>query len=422
MNIFRKNIKYISAAVSILVIGVALPISLKLLSTPTKYNVPALAPEVNLSIAPAAKNMPPDSVFRVMLDTGTNKVSFARVAIDFDKTKINLKPNSVINTTPLMSRVIKKSTLAEATTSGRLVIALAAAPGATPAAGVIEIASFTMTTISPTANDTTEIKFATSDNQFVDENATNLGIKLSSANVVLNATSSTTTPTVIPTLIPTGTIKPTNTPTSTPKPTNTPTPPSGTNTVTLNVASAGDDGYDVAGSSTFNTSLNGEGGQALIVGGKKGSASVTTGLRFNGVTIPQGKTIISAKLDLAESWGGAYDTNVKDKIFAEKSPNCATFNSSSLPRNRVKTTASVNWNSNGSQGTAGQWYQTSASAKPPEMATVVQEVINQSPWTSGNSMCILITDNGSTDDWWFEPRSFEAGAAHAAKLIITYIQ
>ncbi|KKT83796.1 MAG: hypothetical protein UW82_C0032G0003, partial [candidate division WWE3 bacterium GW2011_GWC2_44_9] len=162
---------------------------------------------------------------------------------------------------------------------------------------------------------------------------------------------------------------------------------------------------------------------SVYTGGKDVSGNVrTTGFRFQTVAVPKDATIISALLDFREGWGGDYGTSVKNRIYGELSADCLTFGDSSLPRNRTKTSAYVDWDSAGSQGAAGDWYQTSANAKPGSVVSIVDEINSQASWASGNDLCIIITDDGSTNDWWFEPRSYEYSwtTTDSARLNISY--
>src|SRR3989344_5573811 len=177
-----------------------------------------------------------------------------------------------------------------------------------------------------------------------------------------------------------------------------------------------DDGWDAAGSGTFNT------GAPLHLGGKDTTNVNNTGMRFQSVAVPKDAVINSATLDFNESWGGDYAENVKNKIYGDDQDDCPTFGAASLPRNRTKTTAVYDWDSLGSQGTSGQWYQTSAQVPPPDITDIVEEITTRTSWASGNDMCIVVTDDGSSDDWWFEPRSYEYTwtTANSPRLNVSY--
>ncbi len=158
----------------------------------------------------------------------------------------------------------------------------------------------------------------------------------------------------------------------------------------------------------------------IPLGGTEGDADViTTGLRFTSVDIPKDANITGATLDFMESWGGNYSTYVDNRIYASDESSCS-LGSGNLPSSKTKTSAYQDWDSNGSQGSSGQWYQANATVPPPDITNVIQEIVNRGDWTSGNDLCILIEDDGSSTDWWFEPRSYESGSSNAAKLDIEY--
>lgn len=185
-------------------------------------------------------------------------------------------------------------------------------------------------------------------------------------------------------------------------------------TINLQVNANADSAYDTAGSGSLNY-IN-----PLRLGGKSTTNVNTTGVRFNGVTVPNGALINAVTLDFQENWGSDYGTNVKNKFYAEATDNAATYSTGSLPRDRTKTTASVDWDTNGVIVASGSWYSTSTTAPIPELKTIVQEVVDRSGWASGNSLSIIATDDGSTNDWWAEPRSHDFGASSAPKISITY--
>lgn len=197
---------------------------------------------------------------------------------------------------------------------------------------------------------------------------------------------------------------------------------SGTSTIsnsatslTLQVGATADNGFDVAGNGSLFTA------SPMYVGGKDVSGNlITAGLRFTNVTIPPGATINSAKLDFQEDWGGNYATYVKTRIYGEAADNAATYSVSSLPRSRTKTSSYVDWDSNGVVVAQGQWYSTSSTAPPPESAALVQEIVDRAGWASGNSLSMLVADDGSTNDWYWAVRSYSYSAAAAPKLYVTY--
>jgi hypothetical protein len=137
-----------------------------------------------------------------------------------------------------------------------------------------------------------------------------------------------------------------------------------------------------------------------------GSAQVI-GIRFAGVNIPKNALITNAyvqfKVDETSS------TTIKLNINGEASANASAFASTS--RNvskRPRTLNSITW-SPSSWSKAGDM---GSSQRTPNLKPIIQEIVNQSNWNSGNSMVMIIT--GSSGKRVAE--SFE-GDAYGAPLL-----
>ncbi len=134
--------------------------------------------------------------------------------------------------------------------------------------------------------------------------------------------------------------------------------------------------------------------------GTGSSVPSTAALRFTGVQIPNGATITNAQVQFTVDETGKKGTNLA--IRAERADNSApiattAFNISSRPR----TTASVPWSPPAWQtlGAAGPGQLT------PNLATVVQEVVNRPGWAPGNALMVIVTGSGRRT-----AESFEGGA------------
>lgn len=149
-------------------------------------------------------------------------------------------------------------------------------------------------------------------------------------------------------------------------------------------------------------------GNPFIWAGRGNAASTLTGLRFNAVDVPSGAIITDAYLELyspADQWIQL------DLIFrGDLSANSQPFNIS-LPGSRPRTFASVGYSANVYNATG--WVSFGG------LTGIVQEIVNQSGWTSGNSLALLIDGLGS--DW---ARKFyvayELNPLQAARLVIRY--
>jgi hypothetical protein len=130
------------------------------------------------------------------------------------------------------------------------------------------------------------------------------------------------------------------------------------------------------------------------------------GLRFNNITIPPGAVISRAYVQFQVD--EATSTAASLTVRGEASDNAVTFvNTLGNISLRPKTTSAVAWTPaawtvNGQAGIAQQ---------TPNIAPVVQQIVNRSGWRSGNSLVILITGTGRRVAEAFE------GVATAAPLL-----
>jgi len=143
------------------------------------------------------------------------------------------------------------------------------------------------------------------------------------------------------------------------------------------------------------------------------------GLRFTNITIPQGATITNAYVQFTAD-GSTSGTNPLS-IRGQLSSNSTAFvggNSGSTPTfnltNRPKTSSSVSWStpswSDGDRGLA---------QRTPNISSILNEIVNQGAWSSGNNISIFITgQSGNTNDRKADSR--DGNPAQAPQLFITY--
>jgi type IV pilus assembly protein PilY1 len=178
-------------------------------------------------------------------------------------------------------------------------------------------------------------------------------------------------------------------------------------TFTKSVNAEADDGRWAEGNSTINTT-----GQ-LLMGYDSGTTKQTnTFVRFTNVTIPKGATILSAKLTMLSAYTTSAAT-VKVKINAVKAANPTAPATYSAAEDATRTTASVAWDGVAAT-TDGVWFDT------PDFAAVVQELVNQATWASGNALLIYLEDNGSTATNYTLRKTYMYGGTGADKLTIEY--
>lgn len=137
-----------------------------------------------------------------------------------------------------------------------------------------------------------------------------------------------------------------------------------------------------------------------------GSASYG-GFRFQNVSVPAGATITSATLQLAANLSSSAAASAT--VYAQSADSASAFSSSNNNiSSRTRTSANVAWTF--AAWTQDNWYTS------PNISSVIQEVVNRSGWTSGNSVAIILTPGSGSR----LSRVHGAGATFAAKLSITY--
>ena len=135
------------------------------------------------------------------------------------------------------------------------------------------------------------------------------------------------------------------------------------------------------------------------------------GMRFTGVTVPQGATIVAAHLrfQVDEISTGAAALTIE----GQAADNAATFTAASADiSGRAKTASSVVWNPPdwGTVGEAGADQQT------PDIAAVIQDIVSRPGWAAGNALAIVISGSGKRT-----AEAFEGDSAGAPVLHIEYV-
>ena len=115
----------------------------------------------------------------------------------------------------------------------------------------------------------------------------------------------------------------------------------------------------------------------------------TVGMRF-GVDIPQGASIVNAYLQFQADETGSGETLLT--IQGQDTDNAPTFTTSRGDiSSRPRTTAAVAWS-------PAEWTavgEVGPDQRTPDIAVVIQEIVNRPGWSSGNSLVIVITGTGS---------------------------
>ncbi len=111
-------------------------------------------------------------------------------------------------------------------------------------------------------------------------------------------------------------------------------------------------------------------------------------LRFTNVEIPKGKRINEAYLTITCNYSHTQNT-VNSKICAVDADNPAAPTNYSEAENATRTTASVAWNAITEWTAEGEYIS-------PNIAPVIQEIIDRDGWVSGNSILLYWEDDGTT--------------------------
>jgi hypothetical protein len=131
------------------------------------------------------------------------------------------------------------------------------------------------------------------------------------------------------------------------------------------------------------------------------------GIRFEGINIPKGATITNAYLQFKVDETSS--TTTKLSIQGEASSNAPTFTKTAHNiSSRPKTSNIVNW-------VPISWLKLGAAGtdqRTPNLAAIVQEIVNQSSWTTGNSVVFIITGSGKRVAQAFENNSSGAPVLH----------
>jgi len=135
------------------------------------------------------------------------------------------------------------------------------------------------------------------------------------------------------------------------------------------------------------------------------------GLRFANLTIPQGATILSARVLFTVDEQDSAATSLE--IRGEASDHAAPFSTATFDVSARPTTAAVaTWNPPAwtAIGAAGDDQRTD------DFAAVLQEIVDHPGWSAGNAIVLLISGSGSR-----VAESYDGSAPDAAELVVDYL-
>lgn len=136
------------------------------------------------------------------------------------------------------------------------------------------------------------------------------------------------------------------------------------------------------------------------------------GLRFNNITIPAGATVTRAYIQftVAETTYGTTQL----RVYGHKTDHALPFTTArkNVSR-RPRTSASVPWAPAPLGGSAvGSRTETQQTA---DLSPILQEILNRTGWTPGNSMAFIITGYGKRN-----ALAYEGSRSEAAELVVEY--
>jgi hypothetical protein len=184
----------------------------------------------------------------------------------------------------------------------------------------------------------------------------------------------------------------------------TPPPPS-SGTLSKHIATGNDDVEESQSGAMY---MNSSDIELVNDGATYGNQKI--GLRFTGITVPQGATISNAYIQFTCDETGSTATSLTIK--GENVNNSAAFTTASgNVSSRAQTAASVAW-SPSAWSTVGQ---STTTQRTPDIKTIIQAIVNRSGWVSGNALSIIITGTGKRT-----AEAYEGSATQAPLLVIEY--
>jgi len=137
--------------------------------------------------------------------------------------------------------------------------------------------------------------------------------------------------------------------------------------------------------------------------------------RFIGVDIPQGATILSAKITLTAN-DNQSGTTVNGILSAIDADNPSAPTTYAALETATRTTASVAWDD------IAAWT-TDTAYDSPDITTIIQEIVDRPGWSSGNALIVYLEDNSSSavEGAYRQAYTYDSSPAKAAKLYVSWV-
>lgn len=160
----------------------------------------ASAGTAKIFFVPESINIPPDGLVKIFASVDKG-LAFARIEVSFDQTQVKLTQDIVL-TNQKLTKVISKSTPAQANETGKIILAIALDPAnlTQPPTGTIELANLKFSYVSSTPNQSTSISINTTNSQLVAISAEPFNLTAQVCNIQLNYVTPTPSPISSPTV------------------------------------------------------------------------------------------------------------------------------------------------------------------------------------------------------------------------------
>jgi len=142
------------------------------------------------------------------------------------------------------------------------------------------------------------------------------------------------------------------------------------------------------------------------------------GLRFLDVTVPAGATITSATLTVDLVKASSSPDNII-QVYGVLEGNPLTFGVGESLDDRPRTSTYTGWNTPTTTGVYGISADTVGDGGS-SLATVIQQVVNQSTYASGNALALIIDPNDAEISPGGQIEAWDGSHANAAQLSISY--
>jgi|GEM_PF-933888 len=140
------------------------------------------------------------------------------------------------------------------------------------------------------------------------------------------------------------------------------------------------------------------------------------GIRLADVSIPRGAQILSAHLQFAVDEGDKNADPFDLTIWGEAADDPLAYSAANIISTRAKTTASVQWRNIPFWTIPEETLPGDANQRTPDLAGIVQEVVNRDGWAEGNAMAFILQGQGQRT-----AESFDGDSARAPALVVTFI-